>query len=95
MGLTYGCIVVSLVRWVHTPLHLSRLTKRQMMKGADTMSKLTRAEWHRIVNRAYEKAGKCPPDCPGRCPDTWLTGDGVGCLDDRGKCIMVSDGNED
>ena len=66
-----------------------------MMKGADTMSKLTRAEWHRIVNRAHEKAGKCPPDCPGRCPDTWLTGDGVGCLDDRGKCIMVSDGNED
>jgi hypothetical protein len=39
---------------------------------------LTREGLRRLVWGLYDKAGRCPPDCPGR----------PGCLDPGGECIM-------
>lgn len=40
---------------------------------------LTVERLHRIVARAYDRVGRCPPDCPGR----------ESCLDEGVDCIMA------
>ena len=44
----------------------------------EPVKRLSKAQFRKVVQRAYEKAGRCPPGCPG----------GAQCLGPNGRCIF-------